>query len=568
MFSRKKYLFLLQPWVAAFLSSAAFFAIIFLFFRPGYAVGDDISIISLASGYLGGKPLPFLVYSNVLLGFILNPLYASAPTLNWEILFFIVINFLSVWALVYIFWVELPKAGLKLFAAGTVFLCDTYFLINITYTMMAAFATLAGLCLVLSAVQAPTGLKKSTLIFGCALTLAGSLIRFKSMLLIGGLSLPLFVLFYRPFQFKKLVLAFSLLTLLVSSAYLFDSIYWQASPAWYSYRSYDTVRTQLHDTPRKINVKPAYPQIGWSRNDLKLFFNWFFPDQQIYSLENLQYLVAHVPGRQASKAGTLTTLAKSLIDPLYWPYILLILSTWLLTLFYGLAKRAGPGLIALLTASFAFDFYLAWTLKIPDRISVPLFAGVAIFSIYVLTRVGSDSPELCFQVRRKHKLPSTAWIAAMAVIGAFACGLVINQSIDSSNLHIKKQAAYENILIDMQNLRDNGKIANNALILSPAYGFPLEWANPLSLNLPAIQVLEMGWLTFSPAYEKVLLEFGAQSIPEAFYEKNNIYLMTRPASLSEILDFIKEHKGLGLKPTLIYQIPATDVGLYKLLQNP
>ena len=92
MFSRKKYLFLLQPWVAAFLSSAAFFAIIFLFFRPGYAVGDDISIISLASGYLGGKPLPFLVYSNVLLGFILNPLYASAPTLNWEILFFIVIN--------------------------------------------------------------------------------------------------------------------------------------------------------------------------------------------------------------------------------------------------------------------------------------------------------------------------------------------------------------------------------------------------------------------------------------------------------------------------------------------
>jgi len=81
-------------------------------------------------------------------------------------------------------------------------------------------------------------------------------------------------------------------------------------------------------------------------------------------------------------------------------------------------------------------------------------------------------------------------------------------------------------------------------------------------------VLEMGWLTFSPAYEKVLSEFGAQPIPEAFYEKNNIYLMTRPASLSEILDFIKEHKGLEVGTTLIYQIPATDVGLYRLWQSP
>jgi hypothetical protein len=568
MFNRQKYLFLLQPLAASFLSSTAFFAIIFLFFRPGYAVNDDISIISLASGYLGAKPLPFMVYSNVLFGFLLNPLYGLAGGVNWEILLFILINFLSVWALVYIFLARLPNPGLKLLGTVTVILCDTYFLINITYTMIAAFASLAGLCLILTTVQSASTLNKRTLTLGCALVLVGSLIRFKSTLLIGAFSLPVLILSYRPAQIKKHVIAFSLLAVFVSSAYVFDRLYLQTAPDWYSYQVYDSVRSQLHDTPRKINIEPAYPQIGWSRNDQKLFFDWFFPDQQIYSLEHLRYLVEHVPGTQTDKVATLTALLTNLFDSVHWPYWLLMLSTWLITLFYGLAKKAGAALLALLAAFFAFAFYFTWAMKIPDRILVSQFAAVVILGLYILAWVGANEPASFSQAGHKRRLPSAVWLAAITVSVAVTFGLVLKQSMDTSQINLKNQAAYQNVLVDIQNLRDNGTIGKNALIISPAYGFPLEWANPLKLSLPKTQVLEMGWLTFSPAYKKVLADFGAELIPEAFYEKDNIYLMTRPASLSEILDFIKEHKGLDVETDLLYQVPGTDIGLYKLRKNP
>ena len=57
------------PWLASLLCAIAFFVLYLFVFRPGYQVDDDITMIQLASGYLGGTPVPFMVFSNVILGF-------------------------------------------------------------------------------------------------------------------------------------------------------------------------------------------------------------------------------------------------------------------------------------------------------------------------------------------------------------------------------------------------------------------------------------------------------------------------------------------------------------------
>ena len=557
----------MQPLVASCISSAAFFSIVLIFFRLGYAANDDISTILLASGYLGGKPLPFLVHSNVLLGFFLQPLYRFLPRINWEVFLFIAINFLSVWALIYLFLTRLSVPVLRAFAVIAVIICDVYILINITYTMIAAFAALAGLCLVLSAVQSPTALQKGRLMVGCALILVSSLIRLNAMLLIGGLSLPVFVLLFHPAQFKKQVIALSLMGVLVLSAVLFDSLYVQTFPGWNSFRAYDLIRAQLHDTPRKFNIEPAYPQIGWSRNDVKTFFDWFFPDKKIYSLENLQYLVKYVPDKQKSKIGTLIDLSSHLLSPVYLPYFLIIFSTGLLALFYGLAKRASAALLGLLAVFFGLDFYLTWAMKTPDRVLIPLLAGTTIFSLHILIWAGTNGSGIFSKTHQDHK-NMAGWFICITLPLAAAFGLILNQSIATTIINSHNQAAYQSLLVDLKNLQDNGKISKHALIISPSYGFPLEWANPLSVNLPNIQVLEMGWLTFSPAYDEVLQAFDAQPIPDSFYKKDNVYLMSPQVLLSGILDFIKEHKGLDTDGLLIYRIPGTDTGLYQLRQKP
>lgn len=564
MINRKNTAFLFQPLAASFLAALLFFTIVFAFFRIGYAVDDDISTISILSGYLGGLPLPFPVQSNVLLGLFLSPLYALSSGANWMVWFYIAVNFVSVWGLVYIFASQLPDAKSKSLATLTVLLCDTYFLLNITFTMIAAFATLAGLCLVMTGVQSPLPLRKGLFGPGLVLVLLASLIRFKAMLLMSGLILPMLLFFIHPARLKKQAFAFGLLAILVLGGILFDSSYLQTSPDWAAFQKYNEVRTQLHDTPRKYNVQfDITAQVGWNRTDTKEFFNWFFPDRKTYSLENLQYLVEHIPGAQTSKVKTLSILLSALFSPVPWPYLLAIFSLGPLMLFLGVRKRALYPLITLLLTFSVIGFYLCWTMKFPDRVLLPLLAGVAITGLAILACSRFESDSALLQPRH---LPAAQnlYFASLLVISGLAVALVCCQSIETTKINIQKQVAYQQLLVDLQDLGDRGIIARNALIVSPAYAMPLLWANPLTINFPKVQILEMGWLTFSPAYEKALLAFDAQPMPEALYEKKHVYLITPPQYLNGIRDYIYEHKGIHVNAALLYQIAGTEIGLYKL----
>ncbi len=175
--NRAGYSFLSHSLPLSLVCSIAFFLIFMLVFRPGYAVNDDFGIISLASGYLGGQPVPFLMFSNVLLGFLLNSLYELHTRINWLIILSLAVNFLSIFTLLHLIFSAHLRRYQKLFAALAVLVCDTNFLMNITFTTTAAFASLTGLVLVVSAAQPQVPPKKGLVIWGSALALIGSLIR-------------------------------------------------------------------------------------------------------------------------------------------------------------------------------------------------------------------------------------------------------------------------------------------------------------------------------------------------------------------------------------------------------
>ncbi len=63
-----QHLTLTRPLTAAFLGTLSLFLFCFVVFRIGYGVNDDIQLIAIASGYLGGKSYPFLIFSNVIFG--------------------------------------------------------------------------------------------------------------------------------------------------------------------------------------------------------------------------------------------------------------------------------------------------------------------------------------------------------------------------------------------------------------------------------------------------------------------------------------------------------------------
>ena len=562
-----------RPLIGSLLPAAAFFALYLLVLRPGYDVNDDVDIIGLASGYFTGKPVPYLPNSNVLWGLLLGQFYALPAGLNWEVLFFIAINFASVWVLLFIVFSRRSRTAQRLFGMTVVLVCDAYFLLNITFTTISAFAALAGVCALLMATAPQSRLRPGLLVAGAGLVLTASLIRLTPMLLVLLIILPALLLSCRSFDIRKLIYAAGATGLLVLGCYALNLFFVGQSPAWSAFYKFNVARESLKDTPRMANIQDQYRDIGWSKNDLREFSGWFFPDKELYSTDKLQYLVTHVSNTQKSKLLTVTTFAGLLVSPPALPYLLVILAGWLAMLLQGTLRRAVLPL-SLLTATFlAVGVYVAWAMKLPYRVLLPGLAADAIFGLCILDWAGSGEAELHSR-QSGHPYLSRILSGSILLLLLAAAASVLVQSVLTTQINLQQQTAYDRVLSDLNALQAQGRIDQNALILSPAYGIPLEWSDPLAMDFPRIRFLDMGWLTLSPAYDEMLREFAVPSIPAGFYQKNNVYLMTRADSLEGILEYIKEHEGVEVQATGIYALPDTPFGaqynsvhLYQLAQT-
>jgi len=560
--------FLLTPWLAGLLCATAFFILYLFVFRPGYQVDDDITMIQLVSGYLGGQPVPFMVFSNVILGFLLNFLYRLPTNLNWEIWLFFLLNFLSVWCLVYIVFSLPLKSAYKFFGVLVVFLSDSLFLLNITFTTTAAFAVISGFVSILAASYKGSRFPRRMFIFGGLLILAGSLVRIESFLLVLLLIFPSLLVANHFFHLKNLIVSSGIAILVVALFYLVNVVYVKSSPPWNSFSTYNDVRSQLQDTPRVrlSNIKDSYTSVGWNFNDFRLFMSWFFPDEGLFSLSNLQYLVLHIPGTEKNifSAALSYFYPSPFFDDLdSFPYFFMIAAGLMaLGLFPSLRKAVWPILLLFLTF-LILVFYLIWTEKVPLRVWDSFLATVSVFGLFMLlwAKLGADQS----QGKNTFRLVVPILLCLAALIALY-------YAVALTELNIARQAAYQNEMLDLKTLRAQGKIQSRALIISPAMGIPLVWSNPMFLDLPSVEYIEMGWLTFSPPYYTVLHEFDVQSLPAGFYQNDNVYIMVKANLRDSVVEFIADHARVRVIPQLIYSAPNYDfdpdynnVKLYKLI---
>jgi len=563
---------LLTPWLASLLVACALFILYLFVFRPGYQVDDDITMIQLASGYLGGTPVPFVVFSNVTLGFLLNLLYQLPTNLNWEVMFFFAVNFLSVWCLVYIVFSLPLKFVYKFLGILAILLADSLFLLNVTFTTTATFAVISGFVLILSATYNGLRFSRWMLVFGCLLVVAGSLIRIESFLLVLLLIFPPLLFIYRFFDIKYLIISSMAAILAVALFYLFNTLYLKSFPQWDSFYAYSDVRSQLQDTPRvhPSNVKDTYYDVGWNFNDYKLFMSWFFPDQQLYSLSNLQYLVLHIPGTEKNAFSAVASYFYP--EPFFddvdsIPYFFMIAAGFLALAIYPSLRKAIWPLILLLLTFLILIFYLIWTEKVPLRVWDSFLATIAVFGSFILLWVKLDADRSRLQPARRIVFDFIV-PALLCIASLFA----LYYAVTTTKLNSSRQVAYQNVLSDLRTLQAQGKIQSNALIVSPAMGIPLVWSNPMFLDLPGTQYIEMGWLTFSPSYYNVLHEFNVQSLPAGFYQNDNVYLMIKANLIESVVEYIFDHAGVVVVPQTIYSPPNhnfdsdyNNVKLYKLI---
>jgi hypothetical protein len=536
--------------------------------HPGYAINDDLNMIALVDGYPGGHPVPFLVFSNVLLGFLLKPLYALPTALNWQVLLFVLVQFVAVWALLCLVFDGPASRTYRAYGVLAVLLCDAYFIQNLTFTTTASFACIAGSCLILFAARSAAPFARASLWCGVALIVLGSLIRLEMSLVALSLALPAAIVAQAVFNRRAMLVAFVMASSIILAGFAVDRLYVRSSAEWHAYDVYNGTRSMLQDTHRMENLGRTIRRVGWSANDQELFARWFFPDQDVYSLEKLQYLVKRVSPYSVNPGYTLSTMLYTPFARFLVPYALIMLCNFLMAYAHGVFRRASTPLLAIAAIVLADNAYFALAWKIADRMLLSSLSSAAIVGFLIPYWMAPEG-------RRDSRARSARAIAiAAGLVMAVALSLTLVYAAEISQSNARQQVLYTQLVADLDRLQRDGAISKSALIVSPAHGLPLEWSNPFTLAWPRIPYLDTGWMTFSPRYREILGQFDAAPLTDALYKKDNIYLMTRINIIPYIARYYVEHERRTVEFRQIYEMPNPyhvpgydGVYLYKVVRG-
>ena len=99
--------------------------------------------------------------------------------------------------------------------------------------------------------------------------------------------LPYFLIRIKYFKMFRFLLVVVISILIVFGSQFINQTYVTKDENWKTFYNYNQTRISLHDLPRLGNIggETKYlSDIGWSKNDLSLFTQWFFPDPEVYSL--------------------------------------------------------------------------------------------------------------------------------------------------------------------------------------------------------------------------------------------------------------------------------------------
>ena len=383
--------FLSRPIVVAIAVNLVLFSLFFLTFSPLFESNDDLTMMEIASGFRYDDPSEYLVFINVILGLIFKALYTAIPSFNWYIVVFYLIHFVSLSVTLSIF----LKQNRAFFGAIVYLILFAFFeisfLANLQFTTTAMVAGCAGILSILDGGERLKETDWATLIGGGLLIIISGWMRIRIFQLLMVLFLPL--IFLRAIQTRqvKTLLTVIFAGFIVLGTTLFHNAYYDRDPGWKHYRVYNSLRTQITDYPYARytdKTAPIYAAAGWSENDVSLYKNWIFLDQDVYALEDLQYLTQRIRPELQDFEDILDTLRKTIEEATLGRLSLsFFIATGSLLLVHWHSKLTVSSVIGMTLAALG---YLIYTARLPLRVLYSILYAVNLILCFLLLK-GSSS---------------------------------------------------------------------------------------------------------------------------------------------------------------------------------
>lgn len=323
-----------KPLLLAFLLNLIAFLICLIFYDLKYEVSDDYITDAVLSGAFGTGYDPQLLFSNVILGYILVFFYKLIPTVSFYFIMLVALDFISATVVLYLLFKK--KTNCLTVVLACIFLIyfskDLFVLIQFTKT--SAVAGIAGGLLVLHGLWEAEKHKLRYIIPGSLLMFAGVMVRFATIYVFAAFLVLTFIS-YAVFSVSKakkengkseakkgfaadLVKRFAVCVLIIGllfGAEFFGAWIAGLDETHTDFNRFHPIRCSItdHDTPEFEDVEEEYKKLGLDFIDYIMLNSWNFLDRDIYTEELINKVAAVQNNALAAKGKTLTNVVDTLM---------------------------------------------------------------------------------------------------------------------------------------------------------------------------------------------------------------------------------------------------------------
>jgi len=315
----------------------------------------------------------------------------------------------------------------------------------------------------------------------------------------------------------------------------FNNWYYAHSPGWECFYEFNALRARFTDyrhVDYNERTKGGLKAVGWSKNDLEMLILWNYADPERFSAAKMRTVLDETRASDRMMKGrTMADLGKVLGD-VNLITILAVGGTYLVLLGGGWRSRFIPALSLLIAVGACLVIF--WYYRLPPRVSCPAFGVATAVAIICSPAELRDHAFLHQTVGGLLRVGLVVLVAAWLLWRAGT--LFIENAQELEGHEVAKQMIVELEPTETQLFVDwTGIFPYEDLV------YPLE--NPSAPR--CFRVIELLLANpRTPFSAQRFEERGITDLYRALYERDDMFLFSRPPLNRFLVGYVKEHYGV------------------------
>jgi hypothetical protein len=523
--------------------SAAAVTLLATRFQTEFLTNDDAAIAAIARGDYTGKGSSSLVVAPAMFGHVLRLGYGLFPHLPWY--------GIALYALQIVAWAAIgtaiftlrrrPPIAERIVVAATILALAPWMILRPSYTPTSLLLGVTGIIVFAVAAKVPGRVGTIYAVAGGVLLGTVDFMRASSFLAVVIVFAPVLAVIAVKAGIRRSAVFALVVGMLLLVGLGTNRLEYSRSAEWRNFMKMNSARKWLHDTPRLANENVSdadLQRVGWTRNDLRLFASFIYPDPNVYSEHNIHAMATASPlVRNNIGPRRIFDVLRNASDRHLIEQGPVVASLVLVGAVLALRRSRVAAVLTLVSVVWFVGVLVALLLylRLPGRLLIPLEGGAVFLAAVVPTYLTPSAP----RTGARRPWTATAVVALVVLLGVGPAWHGIRSTARISRDNQRGVRATQATLAKLAAFDPKGIFLGRGDLLG-------RWVQPLATNsaFGNPKLIPLGWATNSPLFTARLARIGIDDLYTALRTNPHVYLIGFPRDARRISVFYGQHRGV------------------------